>query len=56
MTEEDVDRLSGRLLGSLRDGRMADARIQLEALAEVDPAEPWRELLGQFVAEPEAGG
>ena len=38
--EADDARISRLFLESLRDGRLADARIQIEALDDVTPREP----------------
>jgi hypothetical protein len=53
---DDVVRLSRRFLDSLREGRIADACIQLTALHDVTPPEPrlMFNAHGELEAEPEA--
>jgi hypothetical protein len=53
---DDAERISRLFLGSLREGRTGDARIQIEALHDVTPREPrfTFNVRGELEAEAEA--
>jgi hypothetical protein len=41
---DDATRLSRLFLASLREGRIADARVQIEALDDITPRSTWVDL------------
>jgi hypothetical protein len=51
---DDATRLSRLCLACLREGRIADARTQLEALHDVTPRSPWLDL-NELQAGPRPG-